>query len=179
MCNEHLPQLLCSGQAHTSDVKLDPSLFLSYLFNYHLAFWPCLNPRYKITPPTTLFFISGFVFFITFDTSWHIIFYLHIISHHPWMVGDLFSITLYLLPACTWNIVGTQYIFLKNVKQFLIKSLEYMTSGNILRMEQIFLVRNEMEYTLKENLPVNKILTLISKELNSFSYVNYVSCYKN
>lgn len=65
------------------------------------------------------------------------------------------------------------------MKQFLIKSLEYMTSGNILRMGQIFLVRNEMEYTLKENLPVNKILTLISKELNSFSYVNYVSCYKN
>ena len=54
-----------------------------------------------------------------------------------------------------------------------------MTSGNILRMEQIFLARNEMEYTLTENLPVNKILTLISKELNSFSYVNYVSCYKN
>ena len=65
------------------------------------------------------------------------------------------------------------------MKQFLIKSLEYMTSGNILRMGQIFLVRDEMEYTLKENLPVNKILTLLSKELSSFNYVNYVSCCKN
>ena len=65
------------------------------------------------------------------------------------------------------------------MKQFLIKSLEYMASGNILRMGQIFLVRDEMEYTLKENLPVNKILTLLSQELSSFNYVNYVSCCKN
>ena len=45
-----------------------------------------------------------------------------------------------------------------------------MTSGNILRMGQIFLVRDEMEYTLKENLPVNKILTLLSKLLIIFFF---------
>ena len=173
MWNNYLPQVLCSGQAQTSSCQTRSfSLFLCYLFSYDLAFWPCLNPQYKITPPTALFFISGFVFFITFDTSWHIIFYLHFISHHPWIVGDLFSITLYLLPACSWNTVGTQYIFLKYTKQFLIKSLEYMTSENMLRMGQIFLVRNEREYILEENFFVNKILTLIYKELNSFSYVN-------
>ena len=61
------------------------------------------------------------------------------------------------------------------MKQFLIKSLEYMTPGNMLRMGQIFLVRNEREYILEENFFVNKILTLIYKELNSFIYVNYVS----
>ena len=47
-----------------------------------------------------------------------------------------------------------------------------MTSGNMLRMGQIFLVRNERENILEENFFVNKILTLIYKELNSFSYVN-------
>ena len=47
-----------------------------------------------------------------------------------------------------------------------------MTSENMLRMGQIFLVRNEREYILEENFFVNKILTLIYKELNSFSYVN-------
>lgn len=146
---------------HFPDMLLAPEPSpLKSLFKCHLVCRPCLN-TYKNNSTCftfSLYLLLSYSQHLLPSDMLHNFLFAYIIS--PWLNVRKFSLSAPYthFQGSAGNFGDTQYIFPKWVKEFLIKTVEYMTSRGEAERETNFLIKDGARNSLKQTESIHKIL---------------------